>query len=62
MLKVMVISGVVVIIIFFMDEHVDDIIITIIHQKSANQSGLNILGSLMDCSRGEFNMNSTCYG
>jgi hypothetical protein len=45
-----------------MDDHDDDITITIIHQKLAKQSGLNILGSWMECSRGEFNMNSTCYG
>jgi len=28
-----------------MDDHDDDITITIIHQKLAKQSGLNILGS-----------------
>ena len=61
MLKEMVISDVVVIIIiFFMDDH-DYIITTIIHKKLAKHSGLNILGSWMECSR-EFNMNSTCYG
>ena len=50
-----------------MDDDDDDddiiiIIIIIIHQKLAKPSGLNISGSWMECSRGEFNMNSTCYG
>ena len=46
-----------------MDDHDDGIIIImIIHQKLAKPSGLNNLGSWMECNAGEFNMNSTCYG
>ena len=59
----MVVIMMMIIIMIFMDDPDDGvIIIMIIHQKLTKPSELNNLGSWMECSTGEFNMNGTCYG